>query len=65
MTGSAVSARFTTAPVLRRFASAAVTAVLELPGVRLERAEPATGLVFRKPDAVVATWEPATSAPAR
>ncbi len=46
-------------------ARAAVTAVLELPGVRLERAEPATGLVFRKPDAVVATWEAATSAPAR
>lgn len=35
----------------------AVHAVAALPGVRLERAEPATGLVFRKPAALHVAWQ--------
>lgn len=46
-------------------ARVAVQAVAALPGVRLQRAEPPTGLVFRKPGRVEVAWEAATSAPVR
>lgn len=46
-------------------AGVAVQTVAALPGVRLERAEPSTGLVFRKPASVQVAWEPATSGRAR
>lgn len=46
-------------------ARVAVQAVAALAGVRLVRAEPPTGLVFRKPAAVEVAWEAATSGRAR
>ena len=35
----------------------AVEAVLDLPGVRLDRHDPPTGLIFRKPPALHVSWD--------